>query len=306
MIMKKRVIALGFFDGVHIGHAALLRRALDIGEKTGLVPSVITLDIHPQKVTRGNDVLLINSPEDRASIIRRVYDIEDIIFLHFNTQTVAMPWDTFIEHLSDEFGARHLIAGADFKFGSGGKGNSSLLKEKCTQLGIGCDIIPDVIYDGIISSSTYIRELLLSGDIERSNVFLGHPHVLTDVVRYGYKLGRTLGTPTINMRFPDGVLIPAHGVYATRVFLEDGTEKIGVTNIGIRPTVSDDGHVTAETHILNFQRNLYGHKVRIEFHNRLRPEIEFNGIDELKAQIAIDCDEVMQYFSKSEKTSPNC
>jgi len=296
MIMKKRAIALGFFDGVHIGHAALLRRASEVGKNTGLVPSVITLDVHPQQITRSKEVLLINSPEDRASIMRRVYGIDDVIFLHFNAQTVTMPWDKFIEHLADEFGAEHLIAGADFKFGFGGTGNSKLLVEKCAELGVGCDIIPDVIHDGIVSSSTYIRELLLCGDIERANIFLGHPHVLTDVVRYGYKLGRTLGTPTINMHFPAGVLIPAHGVYATRVFLEDGLEQIGVTNIGMRPTVSGDGHVTAETHILNFQRNLYGHKVRIEFHKFLRPEIKFSGIDELKAQIAVDCDDTIQFF----------
>ncbi|MCL2249512.1 MAG: riboflavin biosynthesis protein RibF [Oscillospiraceae bacterium] len=296
MIMKKRVIALGFFDGVHVGHAALLNRALEVGSETGLIPSVITLDVHPQLITRGKEVLLINSLEDRLSIIHRVFGIEDVLPFEFNTQTAAMPWDMFIDYLIDEFGAKHLIAGADFKFGFGGMGNSRLLLEKCDEKGIGCDIIPHVKQDGIVCSSTYIRELLLSGDIKRANSFLGHAHILTDIVRHGYKLGRTLGTPTINMCFSAGVLVPAHGVYATRIFLEDGAEQIGVTNVGIRPTVSGTDSVTAETHILNFQRNLYGHKVRVEFHKRLRSEIRFDGIDKLKAQIAIDCEEAMRFF----------
>ena len=335
MIQKKRVIALGFFDGIHIGHAALMRRVLEIGEKANLVPSVITFDTQPQNIVNDRNIPLINSPGDRAGLLRRYFGIDDIIFLHFDKATVSMQWDKFIDHLIDEFGARHLVAGNDFRFGHNGEGSSTLLERKCLESGIGCDIIPDVLYDGIVSSSTYIRELLSVGDIERANAFLGHPHVLTDVVHYGYKLGRTLGTPTINMRFPAGVLIPAYGVYATKVYLEDSaadkhdsaeqtgaikgydnpeqicaanrhdnTEQtcaanghIGVTNIGIRPTVDDSELVTAETHILNFQRNLYGRQVRIELHKRLRPESKFSDVTELKEQILKDCGEASEYFA---------
>jgi len=297
MIEKKRVIALGFFDGIHIGHAALMKRVIEIGNNTNLVPSVITFDTHPQSLIDGRDIPLINSPIDRAGLLRRVYGIEDIIFLHFDKSTIKLTWDKFIVHLIEEFGARHLVAGNDFKCGFKGEGSSKMLEAKCKELGIGCDIIPDVLYDGIVISSTYIRKLLAEGDMERANAFLGHPHVLTDVVRYGYKLGRTLGTPTINMRFSPGVLVPAFGVYATKVFLDDNIEHIGVTNIGIRPTVDDSDHITAETHILNFQRNLYGHQVRIEFYKRMRPEVKFGSIDELKQQIHKDCAASLEYFA---------
>jgi len=297
MIQKKRVIALGYFDGIHIGHTALMRRVLEIGDITGLIPSVITFDSHPRNLVDGKSIPLINSPEDRAGLLRRVFGIDDIIFLHFDKETVSMPWDKFIDHLVEEFGARHLVAGKNFKFGFSAEGNSKLLKEKCVEIGIGCDIIPNVSYDGIVSSSTYIRELLKEGDIERANAFLGHPHVLTDVVRYGYKLGRTLNAPTINMRFAPGVLVPAFGVYATKSHLDDGLEKISVTNIGIRPTVDDSENITAETHIINFQRNLYGHQVRIEFFKRLRPEIKFNDVEELKEQIQKDCEAASGYFA---------
>jgi len=302
LIQKKRVIALGFFDGIHIGHAALMKRVLEIGDRTGLIPSVITFDSHPRSLVDGSTVPLINSPEDRAGLLRRVFGIDDIIFLHFDKTTVSMTWSKFIDHLIEEFGARYLVAGNDFKFGFSAEGSSKLLTEKCEKAGVGCDIIPDITYDGIVSSSTFIRELLETGDIERANAFLGHPHVLTDIVRYGYKLGRTLGTPTINMRFAPGVLVPAFGVYATRVYLDDNKNTgdhdghIGVTNIGIRPTVDDSGHITAETHILNFQRNLYGHQVRIEFYKRLRPEIKFNDINELKEQIQKDSKAASEFF----------
>jgi len=297
-VEKKRAIALGFFDGIHIGHSALMRKALEVSIAKNLVPSVITFDMHPLSLVTGKTVPLINSPEDRAGLIHRIFGIDDIIFLHFDKVTADMPWDMFIDHLVDEFGARHLVAGHDFRFGRGGAGNSALLEMKCREMGIGCDIIPEVKYDGVTSSSTYIRKLLTEGDIERANAFLGHPHVLTDVVRYGYRLGRTLGTPTINMCFSEGTLIPAFGVYATRVLPGDGASHIGVTNIGIRPTVDNTGKTTAETHILNYQGNLYGRQIRIEFYSRLRPEIKFGDIDELKAQIRNDCDAVRRFFFK--------
>ena len=299
MMEKTRVIALGFFDGMHIGHSALMKKTLEIGNEKNLIPSVITFDKHPRCLISGENVPLINSMEDRAGLIHRVFGIDDVIFLHFDKDTAKIPWDIFIEHLVGDFGARHLVAGYNFRFGSGGKGNRELLEQKCAELGLGCDIIPEVRYDGIPSSSTYIRELLADGNVERANEFLGHPHVLTDNVRYGYRLGRTLGTPTINMIFQEGVLIPAFGVYATKVYLDDGSEHIGVANIGVRPTVGNGGQVTAETHVLNFRGNLYGRQVRVEFYKRLRSEKKFKDIGELKEQIAKDCESSQRYFDET-------
>jgi len=310
MADKKRVIALGFFDGIHIGHAALLKKALEISVATGLTPSVITFDTHPLGIVGGKDVQLINSPEDRAGLIHRVFGIDDIILLHFDKVTSSMPWEVFIDHLANDFNARHLIAGHDFRFGSGGSGNSSLLKRKCNETGIGCDVIPEVKYNRETVSSTNIRDLISGGNIEKANKMLGHPHVLTDVVHYGYKLGRTLGTPTINMSFPDNVVIPAYGVYATKVHIHSDMElsgntggdpghafiRTGVTNIGVRPTVDNSGRITAETHILDFSGNLYGRKVRIEFHSFLRPEVKYDDITGLKAQIQQDCESARRYF----------
>ena len=297
MTEKKRVIALGFFDGLHIGHSALMERALKIAKEKDLLPSVITFDRHPTSVVTGVQTPLINSCEDRAGLIHRIFGIRNVIILHFDKELMTMPWTEFVERLSSEFNAAHLVAGHDFRFGYKGEGNADKLKEKSRELGIGCDIIAPVTYKGIVSSSTYIRKLIAEGDIEQANEFLGHPHVLTDIVHYGYRLGRTLGTPTINMCFQEGVLIPAYGVYATRVYLDDVSEHMGVTNVGVRPTVNHTETVTAETYILDFTGNLYGKMVRLEFFRRLRPEIKFSGIDALKEQILKDAEDARSYFA---------
>ncbi|MDR0445524.1 MAG: riboflavin biosynthesis protein RibF [Oscillospiraceae bacterium] len=300
MTDKKRVIALGFFDGVHIGHSALLRRALEAARDEGLIPSVITFDAHPRSTVTGRRTRLINSAEDRAGLIQRIFGIDDVIFLHFDRETSHMPWDEYIERLVSEFGARRLVAGHNYRFGHLGTGDAEGLLAKCAAMQIGCDIIPPVTHLGVVSSSTVIRKLLTDGDIKTANEYLGHAHVLTDYVRYGYRLGRELGTPTINMTFGDGVLIPAHGVYASRVYIDndDGAPRIGVTNIGTRPTVSGgSAAVTAETHILDFRENLYGRTVRLEFFERIRPEMKFDGTDDLKRRIQLDCAAVREYFS---------
>ena len=302
---KKRAIALGFFDGVHLGHAALMKKVRDIGCDKKLIPSVMVFDAHPAKIAKGSSIPLINSQEDKTWLIRRLFGIDDTVFLRFDKATSRIAWDMFIEYLADELGARHLVAGFNFCFGRDREGNSELLSRKCAQLGIGCDIISAVNYDGVRVSSTTIRELIASGDIKSANAMLGHPHILSDMVRYGYRLGRKLGTPTINMRFGEGALVPKHGVYATKVYLEDvdadkittnecGLSALGVTNIGERPTFGNSDEITAETHILNFRGNLYGHRVRLEFHEYLRPEIKFGSVEELKAQIQKDCEAAEQ------------
>lgn len=299
---KKRVIALGFFDGIHIGHSALMERALKISRQTGMTPSVITFDAHPMSMVTGHSVLLINSPEDRAGLIHRIFGIDDVIFVHFDKDTMRMSWGAFLNQLVHDFNAGYLVAGHDFRFGYRGEGTAQRLQEKCAELGLGCDIISPVKHNGIISSSTYIRKLLLDGKIEQANEFLGHPHVLSGVVKYGHRLGRRLGAPTINLSFSQGVLVPAYGVYATRVILDDKREFSGVTNVGVRPTVDDLGRViTAETYILGFEGNLYGRTVRIEFYKHMRPERHFENIQLLKEQIASDAEAVKAYFDENMK-----
>lgn len=297
----KRVIALGFFDGVHIGHGALLRRVGERAAELGAVPSAVTFDNHPTSLIVGEGVPLINSPADRADLMRRLYQIRDVIVTHFDKQMMKMPWQNFItDYLVGTYGAVYLVAGHDFHFGYKGEGNPERLKEKCRELGVGCDIIPKVEQEGITVSSTYIRTLLAQGEMERAMEFLGHPHVLTDRVSHGKKLGGLLGFPTVNLHFPDRVLVPAHGVYVTRVWFEDGQCRPAVTNVGVRPTIDDGDRVTVEGFILDFDGDLYGQTIRMEFFKRLRGERKFESLAALRAEVMRNAQQTREYFSRQE------
>lgn len=291
----KRVLALGFFDGVHLGHRALLEKAKEQAEKLGAAPSVLTFDTHPDNLVTGRPVALINSIADRADLIHRKFGIDSVIIAHFDENMMRMSWSDFVDTVVNDLGVIHMVAGHDFRFGYKGEGTPDKLMEKCREMGLGCDIIPEVSGLGSIISSTRIRALIAEGDMENANALLGHPHFLTDSVRYGYRLGRTIGAPTINMCFAEGVLVPAHGVYAARVFF-DGQEHIAVTNIGTRPTVSGENEVTVESFILDYRGDLYGQSVRVELHKFLRPEMKFDDIRELKSQIQIDAGATRAYF----------
>lgn len=292
---KKKAMALGFFDGIHIGHAALMNMIIKRACENDAEPAVLTFDVHPDSLVFKKNVPLINSADDRERILSRCFGIEDVVVVHFNQSVMHMDWKEFIDELIDEMDLCWIVVGHDFRFGYKGLGTAEKLREHCLERNIGCDIIPAVCKDGVVVSSTLIRSLIENGEMEKANEYLGRPHTLTDVVRSGYHLGTQMGTPTINMRFPDGVIIPRHGVYAAKAYI-DGTEYLSVTNVGIRPTVSDDGGVNVESYLLDFSGNLYGHFVRLDFYKFLRPERKFDDIDELAAQIKHDADSTRKYF----------
>ena len=303
MTDKKRAMALGFFDGVHVGHAALMNMTKQRAEEIGATPSVLTFDVHPDTLVFNREVPLINSAVGRENIIRRKFGIDNVVFIHFNQKVMHMDWREFIDELVKELNIAWLVVGHDFCFGYKGLGTAQRLKEYCEENGIGCDIIEPVCKDGVVVSSTIIRELIASGDIEKANEYLGHPHMLSDVIRSGYHLGTKMGTPTINMKIPEGVLVPRYGVYAAKVILEDGTEHISVTNVGIRPTVSDSNSVSVESYILDFSGNLYDRQARVEFYSFLRDERKFANTVELSEQIMADAENARKYFSENHNFS---
>ena len=295
--MKERVIALGFFDGVHLGHAALLRRTVEEAQKRGATPAVFTFDRPPKEVVTGVPCPLIASPEDRKGLLEREFGIKDVLMVPFDREMMTTPWDEFVTKiLVERYHAVHLVAGHDHHFGHKNQGSPELLVEKCAELGLGCDIIPKVELDGITVSSTYIRSLVGMGQMARAERYLGHPHVLTQEVRHGRRIGHTIGVPTINLVVPPHVLVPSHGVYVTRVFLPDGTSYPAVTNVGTRPTVNNGTDITVEPWLLGFDGDLYGARVRVEFHKRLRDEIRFDSLDSLRTQIQKDAKATMEYF----------
>ena len=296
----KRAIALGFFDGVHIGHGALLRKTKERAGELGAVPSVLSFDVHPDTLVLDREVPLINSALGREELIRRCYGIDNVIFIHFNRRTMCMPWQDFADSIIRELQLAWIVVGHDFCFGHRGEGTAEKLKAYCEARGVGCDIIQPVMLDGRIVSSTYIRALISSGDMENAARYLGHPHTLQDTVHSGYHLGTKLGAPTINMGFPAGVIVPRHGVYAAKVVLEDGSAHAAVSNVGVRPTVSDAGSVNVESHLLNFSGNLYGRQARVEFYKFLRPEQKFADFEALSRQIRLDAEAAGDYFAQLE------
>lgn len=281
------VLALGFFDGVHLGHAALLRRTVERAEELGIAPAVMTFDTHPDTLVQGTPVPLINSAPDRAFLIRQLFGIDMVEFFHFTEETMHMPWEEFLDSIRSELGAVHFVVGYDFRFGWKGQGNGERLQEYCARYGLGCDIIGQVTLDGVTVSSTFIRTLIADGNMTEAARYMGHPHMLSDVVRQGHRLGRRLGAPTVNMQFAPGVLVPRHGVYASRIRTLDG-EYAAVTNVGVRPTVSQEEIVSVESHLLDFTGNLYGRLLCLEFYDYLRPEQCFASKEALAAQIAAD------------------
>ena len=291
---QQRILALGFFDGVHAGHATLLRRCRERAEERDAEAAVLTFDVHPDTLVSGQAVPLINSPEDRRELIRRLFGVDTVLQLHFDRALMQMPWEDFLGWIREEYGAVHLVCGHDFTFGWRGEGNPARLTEYCARNGLGADVMPEVCMDGAAVSSTRIRALLEEGRLREANRLLGHPHALTGEVVHGRHLGSGIGFPTVNQVFAPGVLVPAHGVYVGRLELE-GEEKRTVTNVGVRPTVSDAGTVTAESYILDYSGDLYGKTLRLEFLDFVRPERRFESIQALKEQIARDTERVRGY-----------
>lgn len=305
MSIQPKVIALGFFDGVHLGHGALLRRTVEEARRRGVRSAVFTWAQPPKEVVTGVPVPLINSPEDRAWLAKSLYGIDDVIMVPFNKEMMTTSWEDFItEILIKRYHAVHLVAGHDHRFGHKNQGTPELLKSKCAELGLGCDIIPEVTVGGITVSSTYIRRLVELGQISRANRFLGHPHTLTGTVRHGRGIGSSQLFPTANLVIPPHVLVPSHGVYATRATLEDGSCYAAVTNVGTRPTVQNGPDITVEACLLDFQGDLYGKQLRLEFYEHLRQEVRFDSLDALRAQIQSDADATRTYFADGVPTFP--
>lgn len=298
--MNRTVIALGFFDGVHRGHGALLEMTVRRARELDAVPAAFTFDRPPKEVVTGRPVGLINTSEDRRDLMQRLYGIRQVIIAPFDNAMMTMPWQEFIDRLLvGTYGAVHLVAGHDYHFGHRNQGDPQKLQARCRELGIGCDIIPQVTLDGITVSSTYIRQLVESGDVERAAHFLGHRHCMTQTVGHGQRIGRTIGIPTVNLAVPGHVLVPKHGVYVSRVYLPGGKSYAGVTNVGTRPTVSDSCTVSVETFLLDFQGDLYGQRIRLEYCRRLRDEEKFGSLEQLRDMIRKNIEQTRAYFRES-------
>ncbi|MBE6957823.1 MAG: bifunctional riboflavin kinase/FAD synthetase [Ruminococcaceae bacterium] len=282
--MKQKIFALGFFDGVHLGHQALLEECCRLAAERKAMPCALTFDLPPSAVLQNTQPNMINTEQDRAALLRQ-YGIGPIYTYTANEENLSTPWQAFLEQLA-EYDSVGFVCGEDYRFGRGGEGNAETLAKFAAQRGLSCVIVPEQRLDGEKISSTRIRELLEKGDVENANRLLGHPHILTETVVSGQKLGRTIGIPTANLHLRSELVTPAFGVYACIAVVE-GHRYVAVTNIGTRPTVNGEG-VTVEPWLLDFSGDLYGKEITLEFHKFLRPERKFDSLAELKVQIQED------------------
>ena len=289
----KRVFALGFFDGVHLGHQALLTACREMADQVGAVPAVVTFGNHPDALVFGKEPALINSWQDRMRLFE-YYGIQSVEILPFDRKMMTMPWQDFFTLLTRKLGAKGIVCGNDFCFGYKGEGTPEKLRSACASLGIPCRVVPEQTVHGIRISSTHIRKLLEQGDMEEAVAFLGHPHVLTGLVKHGRGLGRTIGIPTANLELSKDLAVPRFGVYACRSLVL-GKWYPAVTNVGVRPTVSGDG-ITVEPWILNFEGDLYGSQITLEFYKFLRPEQKFPDLQALQQEIRRNAEQTLSYM----------
>ena len=282
MKSNKKIFALGFFDGVHLGHQTLLYACQRMAGQAGVGTAAITFENHPQALFTKNIPPLINSTADRCRLLQK-YGMDTILTYPVNEAVMGMPWQDFLMELYRYEGAAGFVCGYDFRFGRKGEGNAEKLRQFCDEYGLVCLVLPEQTLDGIRISSTHIRQLIEAGEMEEAEKFLGHPHLLSGQVVSGRKIGRTIGVPTANVLIPEGVVIPKLGVYACLCHI-NGQKFAAVTNIGSRPTV--EGHqVRAESWILDFEGDLYGKEITLEFCHFLRPEEKFASLEALRQEI---------------------
>lgn len=289
--MKNTIYALGFFDGVHLGHQVLLYACQRLARQAGIGTGAITFEQHPQSLFSATPPALLNSTPDRCHLLRQ-FGVETILAYPVTPAVMGMPWEDFLMDLLRYHGARGFVCGYDFRFGRNGEGNAEKLQAFCEKYDLQCVVLPEQTLDGIRISSTHIRQLIEQGEMETAEKFLGHPHFLSGTVVPGRHLGRTIGVPTANILIPEEVVIPRLGVYACTAAV-DGRKYPSVTNIGSRPTVG--GHqIRAESWILDFDGDLYGKEMTLQFHKFLRPERKFDSLEDLKTQIQKDAAETLK------------
>jgi riboflavin kinase/FMN adenylyltransferase len=295
MQIEKTIYALGVFDGVHLGHQALLDACRKLAKTNGCKAGAVTFTVHPDGLVSGKAPALLNTIEDRKALLH-AYGMDTVVALSFDKALMTTHWSDFLTQLIEQ-GAAGFVCGDDFRFGAGGNGTAKKLAAFCESHQLPYAVAPQQELDGVRVSSTHIRSLLAQGDVAQTGRFLGHPHVLSGQVVPGRGLGHTIDIPTANLLLPEDLVIPKLGVYACKAVVE-GKEYLAVTNIGSRPTVG--GHqVRAESWLLDFEGDLYGKQLMLTFHKFLRPEKKFSNLEELREEILKNAAQTRKLLGKS-------
>lgn len=292
-IEEDTVISLGKFDGIHRGHELLMERLAE-KKREGLKAAIFTFDIPPRRNVQHVEAKVLTTNEEKMHIFEEM-GIDYLIECPFTEEVMHMEPEDFIRMLVERLRVKCIVAGEDFRFGHNRRGDYRMLQEYAGKLGYEALILKKMKEDARDISSTFVREEIAAGNIEKANHLLGYRYFVKGMVKHGNQIGRTIGIPTINLIPPEEKLLPPFGVYVSEVVI--GEERYqGVTNVGCKPTIEGNNPVGVETYLLDFHENVYDRIVTVEFISKIRAEHKFENIEALKEQMENDIAYTEAYF----------
>ena len=293
-------MTLGSYDGMHLGHIQILKRLVTKKRELGLERSmVLTFDPHPQEILRKNDtsVDLLTTIEERLALLEKT-EVDEVLVIRFSLEFAKTPYNDFFRNvLIDKLGTKAMVVGFNHAFGKNREGDIQQLEKLAAETGIVVEEVQPLIVNGISISSTKIRHALLEGNITLANEFLGWAYELSGIVEHGDKLGKKLGFATANLKVPKHKLVPCDGVYAGTAFYQNQKYPTAIS-IGKRPTIESEGERKIEAFILDFEEEIYGKPLILEFLSYIREQKKFDSYDELTKQISEDVSQVRVVTSK--------
>lgn len=298
--IKRSVVTIGNFDGIHKGHEVLIKKAVEHGKQNNIKSIVFTFENHPANYFVTDSIKNIITNEQRINRLNEL-GVDIVVSIPFDECMTKISAQEFVEKiLVDELHVEKIIVGYDFTFARNKEGNTNVLRKLSKQYNYELEVIKPIKIDGTRVSSTYIRNLLNEGNVYNIIPYLGHNYELQGTVVHAKKLGRTIGFPTANIEIDKEIIMPKNGIYATKIHIE-GKTYFGATNIGYNPTVNGS-KLSIETNILEFSEDIYGKLIKIEFLERIRDEKKFLSLDELKNQLGKDTNYVFEkYICKSKE-----
>lgn len=287
-------VALGNFDGVHVGHQALISKAVDKAKKFGIKSGVFTFSTHPKNLIPGQKpVKNIIYQEEKAALLEKL-GVDYLFNIEFTKEIMTTPPEEYIRmFLVEKFNAKEVFCGFNYRYGFKAAGDGDLLRACGEKYGFNVNQIEPVIIDGDVVSSTLIRGLIMAGEMDECEKYLGRTYDIGGEVVVGNRLGKKIGFPTSNIMIDESMVSPPNGVYVTYC-LYNGVRYPSITNVGVKPTIGDFKK-NMETHIFNFDKELYGKFIKIEFLKKTRDEVKFSSVEELSAQIERDCNLAREY-----------
>ncbi|OOM72316.1 riboflavin biosynthesis protein RibF [Clostridium puniceum] len=286
-------IALGSFDGLHIGHLSLIYKVVEIAKKNDGKSMVFTFKNHPKTLIDKGSIPKLLMNNDRKVEILRSHKVDIVCFQEFNLEFMKMTPKEFVEFLVFKYNVKGFIVGFNYKFGYKNLGNVEFLKSLQSKYGYELYVMEPCTYKNEVISSTRIRKALEAGEVLDAGKMLSLPYTLSGKIIHGRQIGRTIGFPTANLQYEENFILPKAGVYYTNIMVNNNIYK-GITSIGSNPTV-DGKAITVETYILDFDREIYGEKINLSFIKKIRDMEKFNGIEELKSQLERD-----RFFAQNE------